>query len=97
MNMRILLPLLVFGIAEPAAAQQPTVLRQAPGKELVEAACAVCHSLSYIPMNSRFLAPEEWKAEVTKMRAVFGAPIDDDAANAITAYLIAQYGAAPKQ
>ena len=47
-------------------------------------------------MNSRFLTPEVWKAEVTKMRTAFGAPIDDDAANAIIAYLAAHYAVPPK-
>ena len=40
--------------------------------------------------------PEVWKAEVTKMRTAFGAPIDDDAANKIIAYLVANFGAPPK-
>jgi hypothetical protein len=47
-------------------------------------------------MNSRFMTPEVWKAEVTKMRAAFGAPIDDDAANEILAYLVANFGAPAK-
>ena len=78
--------------AWPAAAQR-TPLAPGPEKDTVEAVCAICHSLSYIPMNSRFMTADVWKAEVTKMRVAFGAPIDDDAANAILAYLIANYGA----
>ena len=35
-------------------------------------------------------------AEVTKMRNAFGAPIDDDAADAIIAYLVANFGTLPK-
>lgn len=81
--------------AAPAAAQQAG-LRNALGKDTVEAACAVCHSLSYIPMNSRFLTPETWKAEVAKMRTVFGAPIDDDAAKVIAGYLATEYSQASK-
>jgi hypothetical protein len=79
----------------PAAAQRAP-LPPGPGKDAVVAGCAICHSLSYIPMNSRFMTPEVWKAEVTKMRAAFGAPIDDDAANAILAYLVANFGAPAK-
>jgi len=82
-------------MVSPAMAQRAP-LAAGPGKDLVEAGCATCHSLSYIPMNSRFLGPEVWKAEVAKMRTVFGAPIDDDAANAILAYLVAHYGAPAK-
>lgn len=62
----------------------------------MEAGCATCHSLSYIPMNSPFMTQEVWKAEVTKMRTAFGAPIDDDGANAIIAYLVAKFGAPSK-
>lgn len=80
--------------AAPAVAQQAP-LRPAPGRDLVEAACSVCHSLSYIPMNARFLSSEVWTAEVAKMRTAFGAPIDDDAAKVIAAYLISEYGPAP--
>ena len=82
-------------LASPALAQR-VPLAAGPGKDTVEAACATCHSLSYIPMNARFLSPEVWKAEVTKMRVAFGAPIDDDAAKEILAYLIAKYGAPAK-
>jgi hypothetical protein len=78
------------------ASAQPVPLAAGPGKDVVETACGACHTLSYIPMNSRFMAPDVWKAEVTKMRAAFGAPIDDDAANAIITYLVANYGAPSK-
>jgi hypothetical protein len=47
-------------------------------------------------MNSVFLTPAAWKAEVTKMRTAFGAPIDEDTANAILAYLDAHYAATAK-
>jgi hypothetical protein len=95
-NMRkVWLLLLACCVAPPVMAQR-VPLAAGPGKDVVEAACATCHSLSYIPVNSRFMAPEVWKAEVTKMRTVFGAPIDDDAANTITTYLITHYGAPAK-
>ena len=97
MSPRFVLPaLLLCGLASQALAQQAP-LRDGKDKDLVEAACGLCHSLGYIPMNSPFLTKDVWKAEVTKMRAVFGAPIDDDAAGAIVAYLAAQYAAPPKQ
>jgi hypothetical protein len=47
-------------------------------------------------MNSVFLTPDAWKAEVTKMREAFGAPIDDDTATTIVKYLSATYAAQPK-
>jgi hypothetical protein len=46
-------------------------------------------------MNSPFLTPDQWKAEVAKMRSAFGAPIDNNVAATISAYLAANY-AAPK-
>jgi hypothetical protein len=91
----IVLSLLVCRAISPAAAQHAPLV-PGPGKDIVEAGCATCHSLSYIPMNSRFMTPDVWKAEVTKMRAAFGAPIDDDAADTIIAYLVANYGAPRK-
>ena len=39
-----------------------------------------------IIMNSPFLSPAAWKAEVTKMRAAFGAPMDDSVVAEIAAY-----------
>jgi hypothetical protein len=47
-------------------------------------------------MNSVFLTPDGWKAEVTKMRSAFGAPIDDETAAEITAYLASNYAVAKK-
>ena len=96
MRMRILQLLLVACcVASPAVAQRAP-LAAGPGKDVVEAACGTCHSLGYIPMNARFMAPDVWKAEILKMRMIFGAPIDDDAAAAILAYLVAHYGAVAK-
>jgi hypothetical protein len=92
MNLRMAVLLLASYCAVTPAAAQRVPLPPGPGEDVVEGGCATCHSLSYIPMNSRFMTPEVWKAEVTKMRTAFGAPIDDDAANTILAYLIANFG-----
>ena len=82
--------------ATQALAAPPAWLPSGPGQEETAASCGICHNEAYIQMNSRFMKPETWKAEVDKMRAAFGAPIDDDAANEIIAYLVANYGAPPK-
>jgi mono/diheme cytochrome c family protein len=87
--------LLACGASLPAAAQDVTLI-PGPGMDVVAAGCSICHTLSYIPMNSRFMTPDVWKAEVAKMRTAFGAPIDDDAANAIVTYLVANYGVPAK-
>ena len=80
-------------IAAPAAAdEKPIALKQAAGRDAVEANCAACHSLDYIQMNSPFLNAAGWDAAVTKMIKTFGAPIDDADAKAIADYLKANYG-----
>ena len=71
-------------------------LKPGPGLDAVKTSCSVCHTLSYIRMNSVFLTPDAWKAEVAKMREAYGAPIDDDTANTITKYLSTTYAAQPK-
>jgi hypothetical protein len=96
MNMRLIRLLLLTCCAISPAAAQTAWLPAGPGKDVVESGCAMCHSLSYIRTNSRFLTPDVWKAEVTKMRTAFGAPIDDDAANEITAYLVKNFGVPAK-
>jgi mono/diheme cytochrome c family protein len=80
-------------LAVPAMAQQaPVPLKPGTGLDAVTVSCGVCHTLNYIRMNSPFLTPDGWKAEVTKMRQAFGAPIDEDTAPEIINYLNANYG-----
>ncbi len=88
--------IVVLLLASPALAEEPVPLKQEPGLDVVRSSCATCHTLNYIRMNSPFLTQDQWKAEVTKMRTALGAPIDDDAAEAIIKYLSANYAAAPK-
>ncbi len=83
-------------LAVPALADEPVPLKQGPGLDAVQSSCATCHTLNYIRMNSVFLTPDQWKAEVTKMRTALGAPIDDDTAETIIKYLSTNYAAAPK-
>lgn len=79
--------------AAPALAEEKFVeLKDAPGKDAVETNCGGCHSLDYVQMNSPFMKPETWTAEVTKMIKVMGAPISDDDAKKIVDYLTANYG-----
>jgi sulfite dehydrogenase (cytochrome) subunit B len=79
-------------LARVAAEEKPATLKQAPGRDLIEANCGACHSLDYIPMNSLFLNAEQWKAEVAKMINAFGAPISEADAKTIVDYLVANYG-----
>lgn len=81
-------------VAAPAAmaADRVVALKDAPGKDTVEAMCAGCHSLDYIPLNSPFMDRQGWTAEVTKMINAYGAPIPQADADKVIAYLAANYG-----
>jgi hypothetical protein len=81
-------------IALPAAAgaEQVIKLKAGPGADKVEANCAACHSLAYIPMNSPFLNTAGWNATVDKMINALKAPIDAADAKAIKEYLAKNYG-----
>jgi len=98
MRMRSLtVPVLAMGaillLATAAIADESLVqLVDAPGKDLVIANCAICHSLDYVPMNSRFLDRKGWEASVSKMIKVMGAPIPPEDAAKIVDYLATQYG-----
>ena len=81
-------------LAGGAGADESRVrLAVAAGSELVQARCAICHSLDYIPMNSPFLTRSGWDAEVRKMIKVMGAPIAEPEVAPIVDYLTAHYGA----
>jgi len=67
-------------------------LAQGEGVERVQAACAICHSLDYIVMNSPFQDRAGWEKTVTKMVKVMGAPITAEDTTAIVAYLERHYG-----
>jgi mono/diheme cytochrome c family protein len=80
-------------LASAAGADESQVqLADAPGKDLVVANCAICHSLDYVPMNSRFMDRKAWEASVNKMIKVMGAPISPEDAAKIVDYLSTQYG-----
>jgi cytochrome c553 len=85
--------ILAAAIALPAAAdEKPVLLKNAPGRDTVEANCSRCHSLDYIQMNSPYPNAALWTAEVTKMIKAFGARIDDADAKIIVDYLKVNYG-----
>jgi mono/diheme cytochrome c family protein len=88
--------LLIMMFATPALAQEKVTLKPGPGVDAVTTNCSVCHTLNYIRMNSPFLTPDAWKAEVAKMRNAYGATFDEATAAAITKYLSTTYAAPPK-
>jgi hypothetical protein len=75
-----------------AADESSLTLKDGPDAELTKARCSICHSTDYIPMNSVFLSRAGWTAEVNKMIKVMGAPIPEDDAAKIVAYLTRYYG-----
>ena len=74
------------------ADEQVIKLKAGAGLDKVEGNCQACHTLAYIPMNSVYLNAAGWDAEVTKMIKAYGAPVDDEDAKAIKAYLTQNYG-----
>jgi mono/diheme cytochrome c family protein len=93
--MRTTIAVLALLAAGGALAQESKVkLVDGPGKDKAMQ-CAACHSLDYIPMNSRFLDKAGWTAEANKMINVFGAPIPKEDVDAIASYLAQNYGKPP--
>lgn len=93
MKLKIAVAVSAALIATSAFADEQVIkLKAGPGLDKVEANCAACHSLAYIPMNSPFIKPAVWDAEIAKMIKVMGAPIDDSDAKAIAEYLKKNYG-----
>lgn len=91
--MRNLLVASLLLVAPAALADEDAIkLKQAPGHDQVMQNCAVCHSLDYVRMNSTFMTPQVWDAEVQKMIKAYGAPIEPGDAKIITDYLATQYG-----
>ena len=84
--------LLALPVLAPAADEADTVLADGPGRERVQAACSMCHSLDYILMNSPFLDRGGWERTVNKMVVVMGAPLSKEDVAEITMYLDRYYG-----
>ena len=84
----------------PAHAQQNVVVQpdaSQPGgfplpegsaKKLVQDNCTICHNLRNIVNSNK--SPQDWQESVNMMRSA-GAPINDEQANAIRTYLIANF------
>ena len=59
-----------------------------PNVDVINANCTSCHSAS-MALNQPALSQDQWKAEVTKMRKTYKAPVTEQDINAIVAYLTA--------
>lgn len=73
------------GAPTPPAAALPN----GPGKELVETRCAVCHTLERVTIVKR--QKGDWETIVAKMYERWGQSAPDEV-QAISAYLVAQFG-----
>jgi mono/diheme cytochrome c family protein len=56
------------------------------GSEIANANCLICHSAG-MALRQPPLTVDEWHAEISKMKAAFGAPIPDDQIGALADYL----------
>jgi hypothetical protein len=75
-----------------AWADEPVPIREAPGWQVVQDNCGICHSLDYLRINSVFMNRQTWETEVNKMINSFGAPIQPADAKTIIDYLSENYG-----
>ena len=84
--------LIMVTCAPVAAAQEkPVELAAGPGRETVQAACGMCHSLDYIVINSPILDRAGWEKTVRKMTNVMGAPLTDEQVTIVVEYLSRYY------
>lgn len=56
------------------------------GADIASSQCLICHSAAMI-LTQPPLKREEWRAEITKMRTVYGALIPQDQVDALSEYL----------
>jgi mono/diheme cytochrome c family protein len=70
-------------------------LKDGTGSDLANRQCMTCHSADYVATQPPGKPLAFWKAEVEKMKKVYGAPIPDDQIEPIAQYLTREYGAAP--
>jgi hypothetical protein len=83
-------------IADPLRIELPeetATLKPGPGADMANSHCLVCHSAEYVTTQPRDKPLAFWKAEVEKMKKVYGAPIPDEQIAPIAEYLVQSYGA----
>lgn len=72
--------------------KETAALKSGPGADLAASQCLICHSADYITTQPRDKPLAFWKAEVEKMKKVYGAPIPEDQIDQVAAYLARNYG-----
>ena len=73
---------------------ETAALAAGPNQDAALNNCGACHSSEYIATQPRNLPNPRafWQAEVVKMKAAYGAPLDDTEIPKIVDYLVATYG-----
>lgn len=56
------------------------------GAEIATSQCLICHSAGMV-LTQPPLKKDEWRAEIMKMRTVYGAPIPEDQVGELSEYL----------
>jgi hypothetical protein len=56
------------------------------GAEIATSQCLICHSAGMV-LTQPPLKKDEWRAEIMKMRTVYGAPIPEDQVDGLSEYL----------
>ena len=90
----VVLSAVMLVAAASHADESSIALESGPGRELVQSACAICHSVDYIVMNSPFQDRAGWTKTVDKMVHVMGAPLSPEDAATVIDYLERYYGKA---
>ncbi len=63
-----------------------------PGYAIAQQKCGICHSADYVDYQPPNMTYAQWTAEMKKMKALYGAPLDDREIAPLAAYLTATYG-----
>lgn len=81
-----------YTLPEPTAQFRPAPdAAHAAGFQAAQENCMTCHSADYVAMQPPKKGQAFWDAEVAKMIKVYRAPIEEQQAKAIAAYLGATY------
>jgi hypothetical protein len=81
-------PTVVFQDASITLPDDPIDLPDGPGRDAVLENCTACHSPSTMLQQPK-VSREKWESIVGKMRKLYKAPVDDDAANQVVDYMVA--------
>ena len=74
--------------------EEKIAFKSAPGADIAQASCIMCHSHEYITTQPP-LTRDQWKASITKMQQKYGAPVATNNVDALLDYLVKNYGRTP--